>query len=160
MLHSEDTTYFSGGITPEQSQQRRRQAGALPGFNDNRSTQVALEGTSEGPMGTSMAIRAGWRWRQSDIVTRFGHFATIEPSRSLQVTASQAHENDVIRHTLVGGVDLVDEKASTGTRGEPFSESNKEGYGLFIQESVRFFRRDPLRLLRQHFIAGPARNGV
>lgn len=155
ILHSEDTTYFSGGITPAASQARRRQAGSFPGFSDDQTTQASLQLTGQGPYGFSMGIDAFWRFRETDTVTSFGNFASISPSRGLSLRGAHELELENFEHHFVTGIDLIDQKVSTGTRGSTFSESNKTGYGLFMEETIRLFNRASLvtgvRFDKSHF---------
>jgi outer membrane receptor protein involved in Fe transport len=64
--------------------------------------------------------------------------ATIAPSMGMSLRG--AHEvmvSESLRHTLVTGIDLQDEKASTGFRTGGYSESNKASYGLYAEETLR-----------------------
>ncbi|HEX9564011.1 MAG TPA: TonB-dependent receptor [Gemmatimonadaceae bacterium] len=139
--HSEDTTYFSGGITEDASQFRRRQRGNLPGFSDNHDTQVSLKTTADLPGGFTLSAQPAWRWWESDIVTGFGTFATIAPAQWLTLSAAHDAEAGALRHTAVLGLELSDEKAVTGTRGSGMSESNKHGWGIFAEETLRLSDR-------------------
>ncbi len=141
ILVSDDTSSFSGGLTPDASQQRRRQPGALPGFFDDHTTQVSLDSHALGPWGLSVASSSFWRERETDSVTSNSRFATIAPSQGATIRASQELESSGVRHNLVGALDLLDEKASTGMRGGTYSESNKQGFGLLIEETLRLADR-------------------
>ena len=140
LLHSEDVSGFAGGITPEASQDRRRQKGSFTGFFDEQITQAAIETLLKGPEGVASTISAFWRWRESDSVTA-SRFATITPSKGLQLKTSQHVEIGALEHTLISGLELLNEKASTGERGGSYAESNKDGYGLFLEETLRVFDR-------------------
>jgi iron complex outermembrane receptor protein len=140
VLHSEDTSYYAGGITPEASQARRRQKGAFPGFFDDQTDQVSLDALWHGPAGFSLVANTFWRLRESDSDTG-SRFATITPSKGLSLRSSHEQRWSAIDHTLIAGFELLDEKASTGTRGSSFSESNKGSYGLFVEETWRLMGR-------------------
>lgn len=144
VLHSEDTSYFPGGITPLASQQRRRQRGSFAGFFEDETTQVSLDTHLTGPWGLSGAITSFWRDRESDSDTAGSRFATIAPSRGLSVRASHDAALEELRHSFVASVDLLDEKASVGTRGLRFDESNKASYGLWFEETLRLLNRATL----------------
>ncbi|MBI3324617.1 MAG: TonB-dependent receptor [Candidatus Omnitrophica bacterium] len=140
VLHSEDVSGFAGGITPEASEARRRQRGSFAGFFDEEISQVAIDTLVRGPQGLASGVGAFWRWRESDAVVG-GRFATITPSQGLHLRTSHHAEAGAVGHTLISGLELTDEKASTGTRGGGFSESNKQAYGLFVEETLRLFNR-------------------
>ena len=141
--HSEDTSYFAGGLTPEQSQARRVQTGSLPGFFEDAITEVALDTVWSGPQGLSLVANAFWRLWESDSVTT-SRFATINPAQGLSLRGGHEAGGESLRHTLVGGIDLLDEKASTATRTSTYSESNKASYGLFLEETLRLMDRASL----------------
>lgn len=141
VLHSEDTSYFAGGITSEASQERRRQKGPFPTMSDDRTEQVSFETIWAGEAGLSAVATAFWKFRESDSDSAGSRFATITPSIGLSLRGSHEQELGDVRHTLISGIELLDEKASTGTRGADFSESNKGSYGLFAEETLRLFDR-------------------
>jgi len=143
VLHSEDTSRFPGGVTPEASEARRRQQGSFAGFFDERSDQVSLESIWSGPMGLSLVANYFWRMRESDSVTT-SRFATLTPAQGLSLRGGHEVRGGTVGHTLVAGIDLLDEKASTGTRTATYSESNKASYGLFAEETLRLFDRASL----------------
>ena len=139
--HSEDTSYFSGGITPEASQARRIQTGSLPGFFDDASTEAAVEAEVTDVSGFGFAANAFWRGRETDSVTGDSRFATIAPSQGCSLRTSHAAESGELRHGFVLSLDLLDEKASVGTRGARLDESNKYSYGLWVEETLRLYDR-------------------
>ncbi|MBI4343639.1 MAG: TonB-dependent receptor [Candidatus Omnitrophica bacterium] len=141
VLHSEDTSYFSGGVTPAQTEARRRQIGSFPGFFDDATMQASVEARVTGPAGLSGALSAFWHDRESDSVTSFGRFATIAPSKGLSLRVGHEAQGAHLRHGLVGAMDLLDEKSSVGLRGARLDESNKGDIGLFVEETLRFFDR-------------------
>lgn len=144
VLQSNDVTGFAGGITPAASETRRRQQGGFAGFFEEEIAQVALDTVLRGPAGIVSTIGTYWRERESDAVVGGSRFATITPSKGLQLRTSQHAEMGEVDHTLITGLELADEKASTGARGFGFSESNKSSYGLYAEETVRLFDRASL----------------
>jgi len=144
VLHSEDTSAFAGGITPEASQARRRQKGSFPGFFDDETTQLALEARVRDVAGFALGANAFWHLRESDSVTSDSRFATIAPSQGLTLRASHEAEGASVRHAFAASVDLLDEKASVGTRGARLDESNKASYGLWVEETLRLLDRATL----------------
>ena len=145
VLHSQDTSYFPGGITPDQSQARRRQHGSFNGFFDDDTTQVSLDAQVRDLAGMSFAATAFWRDRDSDSVTNDSRFATITPSMGLTLRTSHELDTAGLRHAIVSGIELLDEKATVGTRGAArFDESNKGSIGLFTEETLRILDRATL----------------
>jgi len=141
ILASEDTTYFPGGITQDQSQARRRQRGAFNGFIEDHSEQAAVQAVWHTPAGMSVVTDAFIRDRESDSAAP-DRLATLAPSMGLSIRS--AHDADItgdVHHTFVNGVDLLEEKASTGFRTGTYSESNKAGYGIFLEETLRLYDR-------------------
>ncbi len=142
VLHSEDTSSFAGGITPEASQARRRQRGSFPGFFDDETTQVSLDTRLADVAGIALGANAFWRLRESDSVTSDSRFAIITPSQGLTLRASHEAERPGVRHQFTTSIDLLDEKSSVGTRGSPrFDESNRASYGLWAEETLRLLDR-------------------
>ena len=145
LLHTEDTSYFAGGITPEQSQARRRQKGAFNGFFDSDTTQVSLDTQFHSPWGVSIGLSGFARQRESDASVADSRFATITPSEGVSLRTS--HDADLIgiRHSVVASLDVLEEKASTGSRGgSNFAESNKSSVGLWFEDTLRLFDRATL----------------
>ncbi len=140
LLHSEDTTGFAGGITQAQTEARRRQRGTFPGLIQNDHTQVSIDASLIGSSGWSMAANTFFSVRETDSDTG-SRFATITPTKGFGLRGSHSLETDALRHTFVSGIDLLDEKASTGLRESKFAESNKASYGLFAEETLRLWDR-------------------
>jgi iron complex outermembrane receptor protein len=140
VLRSEDTSSFPGGITPEASQARRRQRGAFFGFFEDHTTQVSADARLRGPWGLSAAVSAFVHQRESDSVTS-SRFATLSPAKGMTLRASHEAARGPARHSLVGALDLLDEKSSVGTRGARLDESNKGSIGLFVEETLRLWDR-------------------
>lgn len=140
-LHSENTSYFASGLTPDESQARRIQPGSFPGRFEDATTQVSLDALWSGPAGFSVAANGFWRLWESDSISSFGPFATINPSQGLSVRGGYVLEGEKAHNTLVAGMDLLDEKSSTGLRTGTYSESNKTGYGIFVEDTLRLFDR-------------------
>ena len=59
------------------------------------------------------------------------------------LTLRTSHDVNLIglRHSMVVSLDLLDEKASTGTRGTKLSESNRDSYGLWFEDTLRLLDR-------------------
>jgi len=140
VLHSEDTTQFPGGLTPAQAEARRRQAiMSRVGIFDDQTDQVAMDLTVGPYSGMSGLISAYWRDRNVDQV-RSGLF-TMTPSQGLSVRSAHEWSNEPVRNVLVSGFELTDDKASTGTRGDRTDESNHEGYGAYMQDTLSVWSR-------------------
>lgn len=141
VLHSEDTSYFPGGMTPEASQTRRRQRGSFNGFFDEESTQVSgeLKVTEVGDF--SFAADAFARARETDSVFSDSRFLINTPSKGFTLRASHDVEHPDLRHGFVAAVDLLDEKSAVGSRGFKLDESNKASYGLWFEETIRLHDR-------------------
>lgn len=145
LWHSDDTTRFSGGITPEQSQQRRRQAGAFAGYSTDDLTQVSLESHWQINDQFDLAATGYLADRETHQITAFGDFASFLPSRGLHLRAAYADFlTDTLRNQLIFGLDLADEKASTGNITGTYSESNKQSYGLFVENTLRIHEQATL----------------
>ena len=139
--HSEDTSRFAGGITPQASQQRRRQTGSLVGFFDDDDTHLGVDAELADLAGFGLAANAFWSDRESDSATSFGRFASLTPAQGLSLRASHEAETPELRHGLVVSLDLLEEKASTGFRGGKLDESNKGSYGLWVEDTLRLWER-------------------
>ncbi len=141
VLHSNDTTAFPGGLTNNESQFRRRQAViARAGIFDDETDQVAGE-FSLGPWeGLSGSLSAYWRDRTVDSLR--SRLFTLTPSRGLSVRGLYDWAGDSLSSRLISGIDLTDDKATTGTRGvPPEDESNRHGYGLYVEETITLMDR-------------------
>ncbi len=143
VLHSEDTTAFSGGITPEMTEQDRRHTGSFPGLFDDETDQVSLDLTGDLGHGVTLGLNSYWRHRLSESVGT--HFATQTPSKGVGMRFGHTATGAVAAHTVIGGADFSDDKATTGTRGaaapDRMSESNRTAFGLYLEETVRFWDR-------------------
>lgn len=140
VLHSEDTTDFPGGLTLTQSEQRNEQANPLlTGIFDDEIDQVSLD-LLLGPFaGSTWLINGSLRQRTSDSVQ--SGLYTLTPSRGLSIRNSQEWTGQSIANVLTTGVELIDDKATTGTRGGSVEESNHEGYGLYLEDTLTFWER-------------------
>ena len=144
ILHEADTTFSAGGITPEQSEARRRQHGAFLGFFDDETTQVSLDAVWRGPAGLSLTSAAFQRSRESDSI--FGsRYAIMTPSQGLSLRSSHEQDLGTVHHAMISGIELLQEKASTGYRESGrYSESTKGSYGFYVEETLRVFDRASL----------------
>lgn len=143
VMHSEDTTGFPGLLTLVQTQQRRIQTNAFHGINKNEIDQVSLD-LAGGPWaGFSGLITGYWRrWvQQSEDSINFNAF-TVTPSHGLNLRGNHEWEGDTVDHLLIGGIELSEDKATTGDPGVGTdSESNRAGYGLYLEETLTFADR-------------------
>ncbi len=145
VLHSEDTTAFPGGLTKVQTQQRRRQTNPFHGFNDNEIDQVSLDVVAGPWEGLSSAMTFFWRrWLQSSQDSiQFNSFTTT-PSRGLSFHTNSEWSSTHLSNLAVSGVELTDDKATTGDRDAfegPDSESNRQGYGLYAEDTLPLWDR-------------------
>ncbi len=143
VLRSEDTTDFPGGLTAAQTEYRRRQADmSRVGIFDEETNQVSTD-LLLGPWeGLSGAVNLFWRDRIADSLLS-GLF-TIAPSRGLSLRGNYEWGNDALHNTVIGGMELTDDKATIGTRGSPFGpedESNRGGYGLYVENTLTLNQR-------------------
>ncbi len=140
-LHSADTSHFAGGLTPSQVKQDRRNPGAFNGFFDDETTQVGFEQEWRGPAGLSTLMTGFWRKRNDDSVTT-SRFMDNTTSRGVGMRLAHEAGDARLGHTLLGGVELGADKATTGTHGSSaLSESNRANIGLYAEETVRLLER-------------------
>lgn len=138
VTHSDDTTAFPGLLTLAQSQQRQEQTNAFHGFNTTETDQVALD-TLIGPFqGLSSVLSVFWsrRVQTSEDSIAFNSF-TVTPSRGMSVRTSQEWVGSSLHNLLVSGVELGEDKATTGDPGAgPDNETNRAGYGMYLEDTV------------------------
>lgn len=140
ILHSEDTTEFPGGLTLEQSQNRDVQAiSFLQGVFDDETDQVSVDLVLGPYRGSTWLLNTYWRRRTSDSL-RSGLYTTT-PSRGLSLRNTYEWIGNNVYNTLISGFELVDEKATTGTRGGSPQESNHEGYGTYVENTLTLWDR-------------------
>ncbi|MBI2093857.1 MAG: TonB-dependent receptor, partial [Candidatus Omnitrophica bacterium] len=145
VLHSEDTTAFPGGLTLAQTEQRRQQTNSFHGINTNETDQVSMELITAPWEGFSSVINLFWknRTQTSEDSINFNAF-TLTPSKGLSIRTNQQWRGSWLSHLLVTGIEFSDEKATTGDQDAfagPDSESNREGYGLFFEETLSAWDR-------------------
>lgn len=140
VLEHDDTTYFAGGITTAQAEQDRRRRGSFPGFNEEHDRSISAQWTQPVDEAWSVQSNLYWRRRESDSVTT-SRFATIAPTKGAGVRLQHRKKAWQVDHRGIVGVDLLDEKASTGTRGAALSESNRTGFGLYAEETLQVWDR-------------------
>lgn len=138
--HSDDTTGFPGLLTLAQTQQRRIQTNSFHGVNTNELDQVSLDLTAGPWEGWTGLLTMYWkRWTQfSEDSINFNAF-TVTPSRGLNLRGNHEWDGDRADNLLIGGIELFDDKAITGDRDSfagPDSESNRFGYGLYVEDTV------------------------
>jgi len=143
VTHSDDTTAFPGLLTLAQSQARQQQTNPFFGFNTTETDQVGVDLTAGSPDGLVGTMSAFWsrRVQTSEDSVNFGFF-TVAPSRGLSVRTSHTIAGDRIQHGLVSGLELGEDKATTGDRiPGPDSETNRAGYGAYVEETLTFDER-------------------
>jgi iron complex outermembrane receptor protein len=141
VLHSEDTTQSPGGRTLALVEQDRRGAtiGNVVVFDDE-TTQVSND-WAVGPWDGFSAVLS-WFWRSRTADSRRSNLFTITPSRGMSLRASHDWETTAARNVLIHGIELTDEKATTGTRGtSPVDESNRAGIGLYVEDTLTLRER-------------------
>ena len=140
-LHSQDTSHFAGGLAPQQTQANRRSPGAFNGFFDDDTTQVGVEQAWHAPAGFSTLLAGVWRERMNDSVTT-GRFFSDADSRGLSLRLAHEAQGGRLGHTFITGVELGQDKATTGSRGSPsLSESNRTNIGLYAEETMTLLDR-------------------
>ena len=140
VLHSEDTTHFPGGLTLAQSQDRNQQAVSfLTGIFDDETDQVSLDLVVGPHRGSTWLVNTYWRRRVSDSL-QSGLF-TLTPSRGMSVRQHHEWVGQHLANVLTTGFELIDDKATTGTRGGSPEESNREGYGLYFEDTLTLWDR-------------------
>ena len=145
LLHSDDTTAFPGLLTTAQTEQRRRQTNAFHGFNTNDTDQLSLDIVTGPWQGLSGALTLFWRrqLQHSEDSIDFDAF-TITPSRGLMLRTNSEWTAGALDNLLVSGLELSKDKATTGDRDAfagPDSESNRQGYGLYLEDTVTVWDR-------------------
>ena len=140
VAHSDDTTAFPGLLTLAQSQQRSEQSNAFHGFNTTEIDQVSLD-TTLGPVdGLSGVLSAFWsrQVQKSEDSINFNSF-TVTPSHGVSLRTNHELAGASVGHLLVSGIELSEDKATTGDPGVgPDNETNRTGYGLFLEETLMF----------------------
>lgn len=140
VLHSEDTTAFPGGLTQAQTDQYRRGTNPFHGFNNNEINQVSCDLVAGPWQGLSGAVTLFWRrWVQSSQDSIDFNSFTITPSRGLSVRTNSEWTGTWAKNLLVSGIELADDKATTGDRDAfagPDSESNRQGYGAYLEDTL------------------------
>ncbi len=136
VLHSADTTEYPGGLKPGEEQQRRTQS--VPGrasLFDDETNQVSLDLVSGPYDGLTWMVNTFWRDQVVD--SRLSNLFTNTPSRGMSLRSSHEWAGRDLGNIMISGVELNDDKASTGTRGDPRTdESNRRGYGLYFEDTV------------------------
>ncbi|MBI3087510.1 MAG: TonB-dependent receptor [Candidatus Omnitrophica bacterium] len=141
VLHSEDTTATPGGLTLTQAEARRQQAvESNVIIFDDETDQVSVDLIAGPWEGFSGVLNAFWRNRIADSLR--SNLFTITPSRGLSLRLNHDAEGEAARNLLVGGIELMDDKATTGTRASGTEdESHRKGYGLYLEDTVTLWDR-------------------
>ena len=135
-----DTTGFAGGITPQVAEADRRHAGTFAGFFQDDLHSVSAQLTQK--IGSAWTVTGnlfanGWN---SDSVTT-SRFGSDSHTEGTGLRVGNEIGGGIWKLTSVGGTDLSKVKAVTGDRGSLKSESNRTGYGLFIEEALELYER-------------------
>ncbi len=143
VAHSEDTTAFPGLLTLAQTQTRRIQTNAFHGLNTTETDQVGLDlvaGPHDGASGV-LSVFWGRRVQTSQDSIAFNSF-TVTPSRGLSLRTSQEWVGSSAANLLVSGVELGEDKATTGDPGAgPDSEVTRGGYGFYVEDTLTLAER-------------------
>ncbi len=141
VLHSEDTSQYPGGLTLAQTEQRRIQAvQSRVTIFDDQIDQVSMDLSAEPSEGLTCLVNAFWRDWTTD--SRRSGLFTLTPSRGLSLRSSHEWVGHLASNVMISGVELNDDKASTGTRGGVRTdESNRHGYGLYLEDTLTFWDR-------------------
>ena len=140
-LHSEDTSHYAGGLTPQQTEQDRRNPGAFHGFFEDVVTQIGVEQEWHGPAGLSTLCSSFWRERNNDSVAP-SRFASLADSRGIGMRLAHEAAGSSLGHTFISGVELGQDKATTGGRTDASrSESNRATIGLYAEETLTLWNR-------------------
>jgi len=141
VLHSVDTTEYPGGLKLAEAQQRRTQS--VPGRGalfDDETNQVSLDLVSGPHDGLTWMINTFWRDQVVD--SRLSNLFTNTPSRGMSLRSSHEWAGREIGNIMISGVELNDDKASTGERNTGRTdESNHRGYGLYVEDTVTLWDR-------------------
>ncbi len=138
VLHSEDTTAFPGLLTLAQAQQRAQQTHSFHGINTNETNQVSLDLVAGPWAGMTNAITLFWtrRVQTSEDSTNYNLF-TITPTHGLHARTNYEWSNGATHNLMVTGLELVQDKATTGDPGVGNdSESNRAAYGLYAEDTL------------------------
>ena len=148
VLHSEDTTAFPGGLTQAQTDARRRGVNPFHGFNNNEIDQVSLDLIGGPWEGVSSLVNLFWRgWVQTSQDSIDFDAFTVTPSRGLSIRTNSEWTSAWATNLLVSGFELSQDKATTGDRDAfpgPDSESNRAGYGLYLEDTLTIGDRTSL----------------
>ena len=141
VLHGDDTSHFAGGLTAQQAEMNRRHPGAFFGFFEDEITQVGLEQQWSADGGFTFLLSEYWRGRVNDSVTS-ARFFTTTGSRGVSLRLAHEASEERLAHTLMAGLELGQDKATTGSRGSPsLAESNRTNIGLYVEETLLLWDR-------------------
>lgn len=141
VLHSENTNSSPGGLTPAQAEARRRQAvqSRVLIFEDEID-QVSADLVLGPWQGVTWLINGYWRQWTAD--SRRSGLFTLTPSRGLNLRSMSESRGPHLANALISGIELSDDKASTGVRGGTrVDESNRFGYGLYLEDTLTLWDR-------------------
>jgi len=107
---------------------------------DDMEDQVSLDLAASPYEGLTCLLSTFWRDWSTDSI-RSGLF-TLTPSRGLSLRSSYEWIGQAAANTMISGVELNDDKASTGTRGVArVDESNRQGYGIYLEDTLTLWDR-------------------
>ena len=143
--HSDDTTFFPGLLTKNQTQTRRIQTNSFHGINTNELDQVSLDLTAGPWDGWTSLVTLYWkRWIQSSQDSVNFNLFTNTPSHGINLRSNHQWQSGSVENSFTNGLELFDEKATTGDP-DAFagadSESNRFGYGLYAEDTITFYDR-------------------
>lgn len=137
--HHEDTSHFAGGLTNPTVERNRRSPGSFSGFFEEHITQAGVTVTHQVGDWTLVGSATQRLWESDSTTT--STFANIAPSRGAGLRAGCRWVRPQMEMLTVLGGDLYEDKVTTGTRGTALSESNRDGGALFIEETIKLFKR-------------------
>lgn len=139
-MQHQDTSYFPGGLTTATVERDRRNPGSFRGFFQDTIAGAGLTVTQRiGEAWTVVGQANARRWESDSTTT--STFGNIAPSRGAGLRVAHVWARPSVAATTVAGVELYEDKATTGTRGAALSESNRDGGAAFIEETLKLFER-------------------
>ena len=138
--YHDDTSHFAGGLTPQQVQQDRRNPGSFHGFFHDNLYSVGATLTQQLGEAWTVAVNASQQHRVEDSTTT-AVFDNVAPSRAAGGRLAHHAAGAVWETTSIAGVEVSDDKATTGLRGSALSESNRRGAAGFLEETLKLFQR-------------------
>ena len=148
--YHQDTSGFDGGLTKTVVEQDRKNRGSFFGFLEDHSHTVSAQLTQRIGDAWNVGGELSDNHRDGDSSSMFGRFGTITSTHAAGLRASHEASGSIWKTGTVFGIDLAGDKAVTGDRSGSKSESNRWGYGLFVEETLDLFHRLALTLGFRH----------